>query len=361
MPDFTPGSTGTAEVLFARDGVLGRVLLNRPRAINSLTRDMVVAVRTQLTQWEEDDAITAVSIEGAGEKGLCAGGDVRAVREAHLAGSSGGVDFWADEYVLDAQIAEYPKPVIAVMDGIVMGGGLGISMFADARWATERSRIAMPETIIGFFPDVAATYLLSRTPGELGTHMAMTGATVTGTDAVDVGLADCVVDSASIPDLLAAVAAGGPVEAVPEVSRLVPRTSTGGGTADDKGAPGTRGALASARDWIDECYAGNDPAVILERLRGHANPDAQAAAEEICVRSPLSVAVTLEAVRRAADAESVREVLRTDTVVSANLLHRPDFSEGVRALLVDKDKQPRWEHPDLASVPRSEVLELFTQ
>ncbi|WEV76904.1 enoyl-CoA hydratase/isomerase family protein [Janibacter cremeus] len=350
MPDFTPGSTGTDEVLFARDGVLGRVLLNRPRAINSLTRDMVVAVRTQLTQWQEDDAITAVSIEGAGEKGLCAGGDVRAVREAHLAGSSGGVDFWADEYVLDAQIAEYPKPVIAVMDGIVMGGGLGISMFADARWATERSRIAMPETIIGFFPDVAATYLLSRTPGELGTHMAMTGATVGGADAVDAGLADCVVDSASIPDLLAAVAAGGPVEAVP-----------GAGAEGGVPASATQGTLAAARGWIDECYAGNDPAVILERLRGHADPAAQAAAEEISVRSPLSVAVTLEAVRRAADAESVREVLRTDTVVSANLLHRPDFSEGVRGLLVDKDKQPRWEHPDLASVPRSEVLELFTQ
>src|SRR5699024_5090723 len=129
MPDFTPGPTGTAQVLFARDGVLGRVLLNRPRPINSLTREMVVAMRAQLTAWQDDASITAVSIEGAGEKGLCAGGDVRAVREAHLAGGSGGVDFWADEYVLDAQIAEYPKPVIAVMDGIVMGGGLGISMF----------------------------------------------------------------------------------------------------------------------------------------------------------------------------------------------------------------------------------------
>ncbi|WP_277453006.1 enoyl-CoA hydratase/isomerase family protein [Janibacter sp. DB-40] len=349
MPDFTPGRTGTDEVLFARDGVLGRVLLNRPRAINSLTRDMVVAMQDQLTAWEGDDAITAVSLEGAGEKGLCAGGDVRAVREAHLADSSGGVDFWADEYVLDAQIAEYPKPVIAVMDGIVMGGGLGISMFADARWTTERSRIAMPETIIGFFPDVAATYLLARMPGELGTHMAMTGATISGADAVDVGLADCVVDSASIPDLLAAVAAGGPVESVPD-ARFEARPLPASHLNDRK-----------TREWIDECYAGNDPALVLERLRAHAHPDAQAAAEEISVRSPLSVAVTLEAVRRAADAESVREVLRTDTVVSANLLHRPDFSEGVRALLVDKDKQPRWEHPDVASVPRAEVLELFTQ
>ena len=344
MADFTPGETGTDEVLFARDGVLGRVLLNRPRTINSLTREMVAAMRAQLTAWAEDDAVTAVSIEGAGERGLCAGGDVRAVREAHLQGGSGGVDFWADEYVLDAQIAEYPKPVIAVMDGIVMGGGLGISMFADARWATERSKIAMPETIIGFFPDVAATYLLSRTPGELGTHMALTGATVTGADAVHVGLADAVVDSATIPDLLAAVAAGGPVETVPA------------GATTDEGSE-----LATARSWVDECYAGNDPAVILERLRAHAESGATAAVEAIEARSPLSVAVTLEALRRAADAGSVREVLQTDTLVSARLLERPDFIEGVRAQLVDKDRSPLWEHARLEEVAREDVLALFTR
>lgn len=353
MPDFTPGPTGTDEVLFARDGVLGRVLLNRPRAINSLTRDMVVAVRAQLEAWADDDAVTAVSLEGAGERGLCAGGDIRAVREAHLAGTSGGVDFWTDEYVLDAQIAEYPKPVIAVMDGVVMGGGLGISMFADARWVTERSTIAMPETKIGFFPDVAATYLLARAPGELGTHLAMTGATVTGADAVHLGLADAVIDSASVADRLAAVADGGPVDARPGPD---PRTST------HRVHPGQRGSpLAEARSWVDECYTGDDPAVILGRLRAHAHPDAQATAAELEQRSPLSVAVALEAVRRAADAGSVREVLRMDTVVSANLLRRPDFAEGVRALLVDKDHQPAWEHAGLDEVSRTDVLDLFTR
>lgn len=340
MPDFTPGPTGTDEVLFARDGVLGRVLLNRPRALNSLTRDMVVAMRAQLELWEDDDTITTVSIEGAGDRGLCAGGDIRAVREAHLSGSSGGVDFWADEYVLDAQIAEYPKPVIAVMDGIVMGGGLGISMFADTRWATERSQIAMPETRIGFFPDVAATYLLSRAPGELGTHMALTGVTVSGADAVHLGLADGVIDSTSVAERLAALAAGGPLEPVPSGSQ--------------------ESALAAARDWIDECYAGDDPSAILDRLRSHPHPDAQAAAVEVGARSPLSVAVTLEALRRAADATSVREVLRTDTIVSARLLERADFTEGVRAQLVDKDRSPTWEHARLDEVPRAEVLALFS-
>lgn len=343
MPDFTPGETGTDEVLFARDGVLGRVLLNRPRALNALTREMVLAVRAQLTAWAEDAGVSAVVLEGAGDRGLCAGGDIRAVREAHLSGTSGGVDFWADEYVLDAQIAEYPKPVIAVMDGIVMGGGLGITMFGAARWTTERSRIAMPETIIGFFPDVAATYLLSRAPGELGTHMALTGATVSGADAVHVGLADAVLDSTTIAERLDDIAAGGPVDAVPS------------GAARDEGS-----ALAEARGWIDECYTGDDAAAILTRLREHAHPDARAAAKEVEARSPLSVAVTLEALRRAADAQSVREVLQTDTVVSGNLLGRPDFAEGVRAQLVDKDRQPAWEHAGVEHVTRSEVLALFS-
>ena len=341
MPDFTPGETGTDEVLFARDGELGRVLLNRPKAINSLTREMVVAVRVQLDAWVDDDAVSVVSIEGAGDRGLCAGGDIRAVREAHLAGTTGGVDFWADEYVLDAQIAEYPKPVVAVMDGIVMGGGLGISMFADVRWVTERSKVAMPETKIGFFPDVAATYLLARTPGELGTHLAMTGATVTGADAVHLGLADAVVDSASLVDRLALIAKGDVPQAVPADARQA------------------ASALAGDRGWIDECYPGDDPAAILARLRGHADPRAVAAADTIEARSPLSVAVALETVRRAESATSVREVLRTDTIVSANLLQRPDFAEGVRALLVDKDQRPTWEHASLADVTRDEVQALF--
>ena len=343
MSDFAPGPTGTDEVLFARDGALGRVLLNRPRAINSLTRAMVAALRAQLDVWADDAEITAVSLEGAGERGLCAGGDVRAVREAHLSGTAGGVDFWAEEYVLDAQIAEYPKPFVAVMDGIVMGGGLGLSMFGAARWTTERSQIAMPETIIGFFPDVAATYLLSRAPGEAGTHVALTGASVTGTDAVHLGLADAVVESARGPELLAAIAAGGPVEPVPA------------------GAAGSEGSeLAAAQSWIDECYAGDDPVVIHARLREHPDPAARAAAETISLRSPMSVAVTLEALRRAKGAGSVREVLATDAVVGRGLLAGPDFNEGVRAQLVDKDRQPRWEHASLAEVPRDRVLEVFS-
>jgi len=199
----------------------------------------------------------------------------------------------------------------------------------------------MPETIIGFFPDVAATYLLSRAPGEVGTHMALTGATVTGADAVHVGLADAVVDHTRLPELIAAVAGGGPIEPVPA------------------GAMTKGGDLASSHGWVDECYAGDDAAVILARLREHADPAARAAAEEISLRSPLSVAVTLAALRRAATAGSVREVLEADTRISRGLLARADFVEGVRALLVDKDRQPRWEHADVDEVTRSEVMSVL--
>ena len=173
----------------------------------------------QLQDWAEDDAVTAVSIEGAGDRGLCAGGDVRAIREAVLTGTGDPIRFWADEYALNAAIHDYPKPYVAFMDGVVMGGGVGISAYGSLRLVTERSRVAMPETAIGFFPDVGALYLLARAPGELGTHLALTGATVGGADAVALGLADALVDSADLPAIRAALADGAGAECVDALRR----------------------------------------------------------------------------------------------------------------------------------------------
>ncbi len=340
MVDFRPGLAPCDDVHFARDGALGRVLLNRPRAINALTAPMCASMQAELLAWADDPQDSAVSIEGAGERGLCAGGDVRAVREAGLAGTRDGIDFWKQEYELDALIAEYRKPVIAVMDGIVMGGGLGLSMFAGLRLLTETSRLAMPETIIGFFPDVAATYLLARAPGEVGTHLALTGATVEAADAIYVGLGDVVVSRAEIDAVLARAAAGEAVEA-----RV---------TLDPGPAP-----LAEQRDWIDQCYVGDDPVAIVGRLRDHPAEEARAAAETIAQRSPFAVAVALEALRRAASAGSVREVLEADSVISEGMLGHPDFAEGVRAQLVDKDRSPRWADASLAEVDRDRVLAVF--
>ena len=341
--DFRPGPVATDDVLFARQGALGRVRLNRPRAINALTHDMVRSVQAQLEEWAADDAVSAVALEGAGDRGLCAGGDVRAIREAVLGGEGDPLGFWADEYRLDALVARYPKPFVALMDGIVMGGGLGLSAWGSLRLVTERSRVAMPETAIGFFPDVGMLFLLARAPGELGTHMALTGATVSGEDAVFAGLADAVVDSSTFPALLARLAAG-----------EVP-------AAESLGDVRPASALAAARSWVDECYAGDDAATILDRLRSHGSPAAREAGELIASRSPLSVAVTLEAIRRAARLATPEDVFAQDLALGEAFLAGSDFVEGVRAVLVDRDHAPRWRHASVTGVPRDAVLRMFAR
>jgi enoyl-CoA hydratase len=336
---FAPGRVDTDEVLFARDGCLGRIRLNRPRAINALTHPMVTSVLTQLQDWADDDAITTVSIEGAGHRGLCAGGDVCAIRESVLTGTGDPVRFWADEYALNAAIHDYPKPYVAFMDGVVMGGGVGISAYGSLRLVTERSRVAMPETAIGFFPDVGALYLLARAPGELGTHLALTGATVGAADAVALGLADALVDSADLPAIRAALADGAGAECADALRRdAEPELD---------------------RRWVDECYAGNDPVLVLKALQAHDSPAAGAAATLLARRSPLSVCITLEALRRAAAMGSLEEVLEQDRVLGATLMGSPDFLEGVRAVLVDRDHQPRWAHASLEDVSRDEVEDAF--
>lgn len=335
MADFGPGPGGSDHVLFARTGGLGRVRLDRPRALNSLDRPMIAEIAAQLDRWAEDEAITAISLEGAGDRAFCAGGDVRAVRQAHLDGDDASA-FFREEYVLDRRLAELPVPLVAVMDGITMGGGVGLGMNADLRVVTERTQMAMPETGIGFFPDVGATYLLARSPGELGTHVALTGVTFGAGDAVALGLADTLLPSAEVPALLDTVATGG--QALP----------TAGETAPPSG-------LVEQRGWIDRCYAGDDPAVIVQALEASGDPEARAAAETIRGRSPLAVAITLAVLRRARRAGSLAEVLDGDADVAAAMLDGSDFAEGVRAQLVDKDRAPRWQHARLEDVTGEDV------
>ncbi len=334
-----PGMTD--EVLYARDGHLGRILLNRPKVINVLNDPMVSSVLAQLQDWAVDDAVFAVSIQGAGERGLCAGGDVRALRTALLAGSAGALRFWADEYRLNAAIDSYPKPFVAFMDGIVMGGGVGISAHGSLRLVTERSRVAMPETTIGFSPDVGSLFLLSRAPGEIGTHLALTGLPVGGADAVSAGLADALVASADISRIIARLAAGESLDA-------------------GVGNTSAVGDLGAQRDWIDSCYAGNDPVTILRALRGHPTPGAQQGADVLASRSPLAVSTALEAIRRAGRMNTLAQVLEQDLMLGGGLADSADFVEGVRALLVDRDNAPRWSHRSLEDVDAAEVALLFT-
>ena len=330
----------TDEVLYARDGHLGRIMLNRPKVINVLNGAMVSSVLAQLESWEQDDTVAAVSIQGAGERGLCAGGDVRVLRTEVMTGSADPLAFWAAEYRMNAVIDRYPKPFVAFMDGIVMGGGVGISAHGSVRLVTERSRVAMPETTIGYFPDVGSLFLLSRAPGEVGTHLAMTGLAVGGADAVCAGLADALIERSEIPGLIARLAAGESLDA-------------------GVGSTSTVGDLAADRDWIDTCYAGNDPVTIVHALRAHPALDAQHCADVLQTRSPLSVSVALEAIRRAARMDTLAQVLDQDLMLGSTFASSSDFVEGVRALLVDRDSSPRWRHGSLEDVDPSEVAQLF--
>jgi len=331
----------TDDVLYAREGHLGRILLNRPRVINVLNSQMVSSVLAQLEAWAQDETVAAVSLQGAGERGLCAGGDVRAQRTMAMDGTADPVDFWVHEYRMNAAIAGYPKPFVAFMDGIVMGGGVGISAHGSLRLVTERSRIAMPETAIGFSPDVGSLFLLSRAPGEMGTHLAMTGLSVGGADAISCGLADAMVASGEIPGLIARLAAGESLDA-------------------GVGSVAVVGDLAAERDWIASCYAGDDPVAILRALQEHPAAGAQHSADVMKTRSPLAVCVAFEAIRRAGRMGTLAEVLEQDLLLGGSFAGSADFLEGVRALLVDRDNSPRWRHGSLEEVAAAEVAQMFT-
>lgn len=300
-----------------RDGV-GRLVLNRPRALNALNVPMLQGLHAALDAWRDDDAVTRVELSGAGERGLCSGADVRALRE-HVLGGGDPLQFIEIEYALNAAIAAYPKPYVAHQHGITMGGGLGVSAHGSRRVAYPDSRFAMPETIIGFTPDAGVLHYLAQAPGETGTHLALTGATVGGVDAVFIGLADEVADAEQAP----------------------------------------AGVLEAARGWIDACYAGDDAPAIVAALEAHPDADARAAASDLRQRCPLSVCVALEAIRRAARMATVDEVLAQDLTLARALLGRPDFAEGVRAQLVDKDRTPRWQHARIEDVTGDEVLACF--
>lgn len=347
----TGGVTGAVtgesdEVLTRVDGGVGYVTLNRPKAINSLNQTMVDLLSTVLVRWERDDAVRAVVLTGAGERGLCAGGDVVAIyHSARKDGPENGIEarrFWRDEYLLNGMIGRFAKPYVAVMDGIVMGGGVGVSAHANTRVVTDTSKVAMPEVGIGFIPDVGGAFLLSRAPGKLGLHAALTGAPFNGADAIALGFADHYVPHSELDAFTAAVATAG-VEGALAAHAVEPPPSE----------------LAAQREWIDECYSGESVVDIVAALRDHAASPANDAASLIATRSPISLSVTFEAIRRAADMETLEDVLVQDYRVSSASLRSHDLVEGIRAQLVDKDRNPKWSPAGLAEVTVADVAAYF--
>jgi enoyl-CoA hydratase len=326
------------------DGV-GLITLNRPKAINSLTQQMVDALSAVLTRWENDDAVRTVVLKGAGDRGLCAGGDVVAVYDS---ARKDGVEvrrFWRDEYLLDGQIGRFGKPFVSLMDGIVMGGGVGVSAHANTRVVTDTSKIAMPEVGIGFIPDVGGAFLLSRAPGALGLHAALTGAPFSGSDAIAMGFADHYVPHSELDAFAKAIIDDGVDSALAAHGDEPPASE-----------------LAAQRDWIDECFAGDTVQDIVAALRARQGPaagPAKAAADLIETRSPIAVSVALDAVRRAAKLETLEDVLVQDYRVSSASARSHDLVEGIRAQIIDKDRDPKWSPATLAEITPADIEAYF--
>ncbi len=325
------------DVVIRLEGQLGRITLNRPRRINALTVDMIHRVSSALARWATDPAVRVVLIDGAGERGLCAGADIRELREG-LHRGTGPATFLADEYRMNSLLSRYPKPVVAYMSGLTLGGGLGISGHCSVRVVSEDSRVGMPETAIGLCPDVGGLYLLSRAPGELGTHAALTGHRLGPGDAIAAGLADHFVPRSGLEELTTRLRAG-----------IVP-SSIGG--------PPPAPELAADRGWIDRCYAGDDAERVVRALLAADEDAARAAATVLEAMSPTAVKVTLRAVRLARSM-TLDEVLEQDYRLALRFLEHPDLAEGIRAQVIDKDRNPRWTPARLDEVSATEVDAFF--
>ncbi|HXY62766.1 MAG TPA: enoyl-CoA hydratase/isomerase family protein [Mycobacterium sp.] len=332
----------TDEVLRRVEDGVGFVTLNRPEAINSLNQGMVDELRVVLAGWERDAAVGVVVLSGAGERGLCAGGDVVAIYHSARGDGVAARRFWRDEYLLNGQIGRFGKAYVSLMDGIVMGGGVGVGAHANIPVVTETSKMAMPEVGIGFIPDVGGAYLLSRAPGALGLHAALTGAPFSGADAIALGFADHFVPHDKLDTFSRAIVADG-VQAALAAHAIEPPPS----------------GLVAQREWIDQCYAGDTVADIVAALRGHDAGPANDAANLIATRSPIALSVTLAAVRRAAKLDTLEDVLTQDYRVSCASLRSHDLVEGIRAQLNDKDRNPHWSPASLTQVSTADVEAYF--
>ncbi|WP_330252511.1 enoyl-CoA hydratase/isomerase family protein [Nocardia sp. NBC_00565] len=337
-----------SEVLIDKRDGLGLITLNRPKAINALNHPMALAITAALQVWADDDEVRTVVVTGAGERGLCAGGDIVAIHNDAKSGTvsadSATGRFWRDEYVLNALIGRYPKPYVVIMDGIVMGGGVGLSGHGSHRIVTERSKIGMPEVGIGFIPDVGGTYLLARTPGEIGTHVALTTARMTAGDAIAADFADYYVASEHIPALLETL-----------------RTETAEIAIAKFAADAPESELVAQQDWIDACYSADTVEEIVDRLRSHGSPEAAKAAGDILTKSPVALKVTLRSLRAARTAPSLEAVLNQEYRVSIASLASHDLVEGIRAQVIDKDRNPQWSPATLAEVTTEQVDAYFAE
>jgi enoyl-CoA hydratase len=343
--------TEEGDLIVRREGAAGIIRLNRPKAINAMTLEMSEGIDRALDQFEADPEAALVLLEGAGERGLCAGGDIRGLYESSKAGGDLGARFWRQEYVMNARIGKYPKPYVAFMDGLVMGGGVGLSAHSAHRVVTERTKLAMPEVGLGFFPDVGGTFLLSRSPGEIGTYFGLTGTTMNGPDAIHARFADAVVPSAKLPELREALTKVRPGTTSAEIKTLIDGLATGE----------TAGPVAAKQARIDAWFAHDRMEDIVAALKRDGSELAQATLETLGEKSPRGMVVTLKLLRLARQAKTLEECLVREYRAALEVFRSDDFREGVRAAVIDKDRNPRWSPPDIGGVTPEMLAPYFAE
>jgi enoyl-CoA hydratase len=327
-------NTMDPEILFETRGAAGLITLNRPKALNALNLAMVSAMRAQLKTWAADPAVSCVVIRGAGERAFCAGGDIRAIAKAGLEGSSYGVDFWREEYILNAEIKHYPKPFVALIHGICMGGGIGVSVHGAYRLTDPSALFAMPETGIGFFPDIGGSFILSRAPGETGLYMGLTGARIGLSDALYAGLATHCLPTEQWPALIETLAKGaGPGAAIAQAAKAAPA------------AP----QLAGHRARIDRLFAQASVEDILAALDTDSSPFARETTAVLRRRSPTSLKLAFREIRNGREL-AFDACMQMEFRMASRILAGRDFYEGVRAVLNDKDNDPHWQPATLPDV-----------
>jgi enoyl-CoA hydratase len=339
------------DLIVRREGAAGIIRLNRPKAINAMTYEMSQGIDAALDRFETDPAVSIVILEGAGERGLCAGGDIRGLYESSKAGGDLGKVFWRQEYVMNARISKYPKPYVAFMDGLVMGGGVGLSAHARHRVVTEKTKLAMPEVGLGFFPDVGGTWLLPRSPGEIGTFFGLTGQTMNGPDAIFARFADAVVPSAKLPALREALLAVRQGVNSAEVDHIIAGFATGE----------SAGPIAAQKADIDRWFAHDRMQDIFAELKRDASDLAQSTLKVLNEKSPRGMVVTLRLLRLAKSATSLEECLVREYRAALEVFRSDDFREGVRAAVIDKDRNPRWSPPSVEDITPAMLAPYFEE
>ena len=347
----TDAAVVEGDLIARKEGSVGVIRLNRPKAINAVTLEMFHDIDKALDAFENDPAVAVILLEGAGERGLCAGGDIRSLWESSKVKGDLGKILWRDEYILNARIKKFPKPYVAFMDGIVMGGGVGLSAHSSHRVVTEKTKLAMPEVGLGFFPDVGGTWLLSHSPGEIGTYFGLTGQTMNGPDAIHAGFADAVVPSgklAALREALTKVRAG---ITSAEAKALIAGFATGE----------TAGPVAAMEGKIDGWFAHDQMEDIIGALQRDGSELALSTLKTLNEKSPRGMVVTLKLLRLARTARSLEECLVREYRAALEVFASDDFREGVRAAVIDKDRSPKWSPAHIEDVTPAMLAPYFAE